>query len=120
MDCIFCKIINKELPSKIVYDDDKVLAFMDINPACDGHVLVIPKKHIHDVYEIDDETLTYMFKVARSLNEKIMEKLGKDGATFSFNYGSMQEVPHIHLHIMPNFKEKATKTVEEVYDILMK
>lgn len=119
-DCIFCKIIKKEIPSKVIYEDDKVLAFMDNMPICDGHVLVIPKKHFEDIYAIDSDTFLHMFEIAKKLAEKIMRILNKEGATFSINYGNMQEVKHLHLHIMPNFKEKATLTYEEVYDMLTK
>lgn len=119
-DCIFCKIIKKEIPGKIIYEDDKVLAFMDINPICDGHVLVIPKKHYEDIYAIDNDTFLHMFEIAKKLAKKIMCVLNKEGATFSINYGNMQEVKHLHLHIMPNFKEKPSLTYEEVYDMLTK
>lgn len=119
-NCIFCKIINRELPGKLLYEDDSVISFMDINPICDGHVLIIPKKHYEDIYAVDKETLSHMFEVAKMLNEKIMKTLNKDGATFSINYGIMQEVKHLHLHIMPNFKEKATMSYEKVYNLLTK
>lgn len=118
MDCIFCKIINGDLPSEIVYQDDKVLAFMDINPICDGHVLIIPKKHFEDIYAVDNDTLMHMYDVARMLDKKIMEKLNEPGSTFSINYGIQQEVKHLHLHIMPNFKKKATMTHEEVFKMI--
>ena len=63
-NCIFCKIINKEIPSKIVYEDDKVIAFHDVNPAAPIHILVIPKKHIEtllDVSEEDSNLIAYIF-----------------------------------------------------------
>lgn len=119
-DCIFCKIINKEIPSKILYEDETVLAFMDINPICDGHTLIIPKKHYEDIYAVDNDTLMHMYEVARNLNKLIESKLNTKGSTFSINYGNMQEVKHLHLHIMPNFKEKPTMSYEKVYELLTK
>lgn len=118
MDCIFCKIIKGEIPSEIVYQDDLVVAFMDINPLCDGHILIIPKKHYEDIYEVDDETLSHMFNIAKKINKKVMEKLNEPGSTFSINYGDKQEVKHLHLHILPNFKKKPSMTHEEVYKLL--
>ncbi len=118
MDCIFCKIVKGEIPSEILYQDDIVLAFMDINPLCDGHVLIIPKKHYEDIYEVDNDTLAHMYDVARMLNKKIMAKLNEPGSTFSINYGDKQEVKHLHLHILPNFKKAATMTHEETYKLL--
>ena len=118
MDCIFCKIAHKEIPSEVLYEDDSVMAIMDINPLCDGHVLVIPKKHYEDIYEVDKETLVHMYDIAKDLNKKIMAKLNEPGATFSINYGDKQEIKHLHLHILPSFKAKATKTHEEVYKLL--
>lgn len=119
-DCIFCKIINKEIPSKILYEDETVLAFMDINPICDGHTLIIPKKHYEDIYAVDNDTLMHMYEVARNLNKLIESKLNTKGSTFSINYGNMQEVKHLHLHIMPNFNEKPTMSYEKVYELLTK
>lgn len=118
MDCIFCKIVKGEIPSEILYQDDIVLAFMDINPLCDGHVLIIPKKHYEDIYEVDNDTLAHMYDVARMLNKKIMAKLNEPGATFSINYGDKQEVKHLHLHILPNFKKAPKMTHEETYKLL--
>ena len=118
MDCIFCKIAHKEIPSEVLYEDDSVMAIMDINPLCDGHVLIIPKKHYENLYEVDNDTLTHMFEVAKNLNKKIMSKLNETGATFSINYGTKQEVKHLHLHILPDFKKKPTRSIEEVYNLL--
>ena len=62
---IFCKIINGEIPSLTVYEDDIVKVFLDVNPDVNGHLLVVPKKHILDIYDMDDETLSYIFKIAK-------------------------------------------------------
>lgn len=118
MDCIFCKIIKGEIPSETIYEDDVVKCFMDINPACDGHVLIIPKKHYEDIYEVDNETLMHMYEIARKLGKNIMHKLNKDGLTFSINYGSTQEVKHLHLHILPNLKKGTSMTHTEAYNII--
>ena len=118
-ECIFCKIMNGEIPSKVVYEDDKVKAIMDINPVVDGHVLVIPKEHVTDYTEMDDELVCHISKVAKDLGKRIMTKLNSKGLTMTVNYGDAQEVKHYHLHLLPDYHiSKASKDVSEVYDIL--
>ena len=119
MDCIFCKIANKEIKSNFVYEDEIVMAIMDINPICDGHILVIPKNHFETVFDVPTDVLSHMYKTAEQLTYKVMNVTGEKGATLSFNYGDKQEIKHVHLHIMPNFKVPATKNVEEIHKLLM-
>ena len=75
MDCIFCKIINGEVPCNKIYEDDKVIVFMDANPNVDGHSLVVPKKHYTDFTELDDEIILHMNKVKKEMTKLLMEKL---------------------------------------------
>ena len=120
MDCIFCKISNKEIPSKILYEDDLITIFMDANPIADGHTLIIPKKHYTDILEADD-ILSYMFKKAQEFTPQILNKLESKSMTYIINYGEAQQVKHLHLHMIPNYRRKnkiITKTIEETYDIL--
>lgn len=119
MDCIFCKIINKEIPSYTLYEDDLVLAFLDINQENLGHTLIIPKKHFESIYEVDLETLKHMYKVANNLSKNILNKLNKDGFSYVINYGSMQEVKHLHLHICPVNNEINIDSLEELQKILL-
>ncbi len=117
-DCIFCKIIKGEIPSKKIYEDDKVIAIMDINPVVDGHVLIIPKEHFENFYEINDETLNHVYKVARILSKDIISKLKKTGITLQVNYG-YNLVNHFHLHLLPDFETPVKEMdVEEVYEKL--
>ena len=120
MDCIFCKIVNGEIPSKVLFEDDLVMAIMDVNPNVNGHVLIIPKKHYTDYQELDSKTLTHIFELAKDLGPKIMQKLNKDALTLLINYGESQQVKHFHLHLLPNYglEKKAKKKVEEIYSIL--
>ena len=118
MDCLFCKIINKEIPSYKIYEDDIVYAFLDINPDSVGHTLIIPKKHYLDLDDIDIEILKHIMKVAKILKIRIEEKLNCDGLTLIQNSGDIQEVKHFHLHLKPFYKNKKDKTLEEVYELL--
>lgn len=118
MDCLFCKIINKEIPSYKIYEDDIVYAFLDINPDSVGHTLIIPKKHYLDLDDIDIEILKHIMKIAKILKKRIEEKLNCDGLTLIQNSGDIQEVKHFHLHLKPFYKNKKDKTLEEVYELL--
>ena len=120
MDCIFCKIINGEIPCQKLYEDDKVVVFMDANPNVDGHCLIVPKKHYTDFTELDDEIILHMNKVKKNMIKMIMEKLNCEACTMSMNYGTSQVVKHVHLHILPNLivKKGTERTIDEVYEIL--
>lgn len=117
---IFCKIINGEIPSLTVYEDNIVKAFLDVNPDVNGHLLVVPKKHILDIYEMDDETLIHIFKVAKDMGKMLENKLHCQGITFVQNNGDVQEVKHFHLHIKPYYSDKQELVdVKDVYEQLM-
>lgn len=103
MSCIFCKIVHKEIPSKIIYEDDKVLAFHDIAPQAPVHILVIPKKHystLLDMEEDDMELIGHIFKVIK----KITKQTGVNDRGFrvvmNCNHEAGQTVYHIHFHIL--------------------
>ena len=101
MDCVFCKIIAGEIPAYTIYEDEVVKAFLDVNPDVNGHVLVIPKKHYVDLYDIDAETLMHIMKIAKKLDGVLRSKLGSEGVTLVQNNGLLQEVKHYHLHLKP-------------------
>lgn len=118
-DCLFCKIINGEIPSKKIFEDDKVVVIMDINPLVDGHLLVIPKEHVTDFTELNSELLTHINEVAKNISQTVMKKLNSNALSLCVNYGDSQEIKHFHLHLLPNYgvKEKAL-SVDEVYEII--
>jgi histidine triad (HIT) family protein len=103
MDTIFTKIINREIPAEIIYEDKIVLAFLDINPVNHGHTLVIPKVPFVNVFDGDAEILAHMMKVGQKI-AKAQQAAGlADGVNFVSNNGEAagQEVFHSHLHIIP-------------------
>ena len=112
MECLFCKIINGEIPCYKIYENDDVLAFLDINPDSDGHTLVIPKKHFTDLDDIDLETLTAINKASKEIKKLLEEKLDCDGISLLQNNGDVQEVKHYHLHLKPYYNDK--KSIEMV------
>lgn len=105
-DCVFCKIINKDIPAKIVYEDEEVLVMMDINPATKGHMLVIPKSHHTDVTDTPNETLQKIITVAKQCGILAKEKLRADGFNIVNASGkeAQQSVFHLHFHIVPRYK----------------
>ena len=120
-DCIFCKIIKGDIPSKTIFEDEIVKVIMDVNPNADGHMLILPKKHIEDFTTLDNETLTHIHDVAKKMKELIYEKLDNvEGIVFINNYGKFQVVKHYHLHILPNGLNSNSKTVDEMYEALTK
>ncbi len=102
-DCIFCLIAAGKIPAKKVYEDSKVLAFLDINPVTEGHTLVIPKTHHENISDIPDAELGVVFKAVKKIATNLKEKLGADGLNIMQNNGKVagQEIPHFHVHIIP-------------------
>ena len=119
MDCIFCKIANHEIPSKIVYEDDLVMAFLDVNPNSPGHTLIIPKKHFKDIDDIDDDTYMHIFKVAKKIKSMLNKKLNCDGIKLVQNNGDCQEVKHYHLHLIPYYNSTIEMDIDTIYKKIM-
>lgn len=115
MNCIFCKIINNEIPSYKIYEDDVVLVFLDVNPDSNGHSLIIPKKHYTDLNDIPQETLNHIMKIAKNIKKLLEEKLNCDGLTLIQNNGNIQEVKHYHLHLKPYYEKIEQLSLEDVY-----
>lgn len=117
--CIFCKIINKEIPCYKVYEDELLLGFLDVNPDSNGHTLIVPKKHITDINDMDSITFSKMLEASKIIKKELEDKLNIDGLTLIQNNGEIQEVKHFHLHLKPFYKEKKELLkVEEVYNII--
>lgn len=106
-NCIFCKIVKGELPSTKLYEDDHVLAFLDIDPVNLGHTLVIPKKHYVNIYETPEHNLIEMMKVVKKLSEAIKNGLKSDGINVTMNNdpAAGQVVFHSHIHIIPRITD---------------
>ena len=102
-ECIFCKIIKGEIPCFKIYEDDNTLAFADINPVSQGHTLVIPKRHVQDLWEISDEDLSAVHCASKKTIQAIKEVLEPTGvACIQLNgRGVNQVVMHYHLHLVP-------------------
>jgi histidine triad (HIT) family protein len=103
MDCLFCKIIAGEIPCYKVYEDEDVLAFLDIAPFSFGHTLVIPRKHFANLEEINEESLVKLILIVKKVAAAIKNGLGSAGYNISVNNDPVagQMIPHLHFHIIP-------------------
>ena len=120
-ECIFCKIMDGSIPSKTIYEDEIVKVFLDINPDDVGHMLIVPKKHVTDFLELDDDTLVHINHIVKDLKKLIYDKLNPDGIRLVNNYGCYQLVKHYHLHVIPCYeKDHDNLSVDEVFDKLTK
>lgn len=128
MDCLFCKIIEGSIPSKTIYEDEIVKVFLDINPNTNGHCLVIPKKHVATIDEVDEDLMGHILKVIKEVHKLLKEKLNIEGLTIAQNNNLGQEVKHLHFHLIPrysndnwslNFNQLELKDIEEIYKLIV-
>lgn len=115
-DCLFCKIIAKQIPSEIVYEDDRAVAFLDVRPRTEGHVMVVPKYHAPTVAALPDEEVGPLFLAVKKTAELLTAGLRPDGITMGINQGraSGQEVDHLHVHLMPRWHNDGGGSVQSV------
>ncbi|MDD5639433.1 MAG: HIT family protein [Candidatus Pacebacteria bacterium] len=136
-NCIFCKIITGEIPCHKIFENEKIFAFLDINPASEGHTLVVPKKHFADIFEIENDYLQELILVAKNLAIKMKLDFKAEGVNIFQSNGvaGEQTVFHFHLHLIPrkdndgidfssvltrNIKKMESKRFEEIKNILAK
>lgn len=130
MNCIFCKIINKEIPSYKIYEDEYTYAFLDIAKDVDGHTLVIPKKHVTNILDCDEQTLNHVMNTIKKISNHYVNNCGYSGCNIINASGkeAQQSVFHLHFHIIPrkendgidawpNFKG-AKNELEKMHELL--
>ena len=129
MNCLFCKIINNEISSVTIYEDEIVKAFLDINPTTNGDTLIVPKEHFKDFREVPNDVLEHMYNVIKNLYPVYQEKLHCDGLTISHNTDYGQEIKHFHIHFIPRYEndevihlsnKEILKDINEIGNILTK
>lgn len=103
MECIFCKIVNKEIDSYIIYEDKDLIAFLDIDPINEGHILIIPKKHYLDADELPDELLCNITLLSKKILIAIKKIYNPDGYSIMQNGGKFNDVGHYHMHLFPRY-----------------
>lgn len=111
---IFCQIAHGTIPSHKVYEDDTVMAFLDIAPTSYGHTLVVPKTHVESFLDCPPALLHHMMDVAQKLGNRLMENLNCDGINLLSNVkeAAGQTVPHFHIHLIPRYQEAAKEAVQ--------
>jgi len=117
-DCIFCKIVNGELPAERLYDDDRIIAILDIYPANKGHVLVIPKKHYETFDKVPEEELYATISIVKRFVQSVITALHAEGVNVHVNSGPAAGplVKHTHIHIIPRFKDDGLSGLSLTYD----
>jgi len=110
-DCVFCKIIKKEIPADFVYENDKIVAFLDIHPSNKGHTLVVPREHHADLLETPDDVLADILSRTKKIAPAIMNTVGAQGFNSIFNTkpAAGQVIFHTHMHIIPRFTNDGLK-----------
>ena len=110
MECIFCKITDGEIPSYKVYEDDNVLVFLDITQGTKGHTLIIPKKHVKNIYELDEQTSRDVFTVVPRIANALKKAFNPIGLNIvSNNEKPLQSVFHFHIHLIPRYEDDGMK-----------
>lgn len=129
-ECIFCKIINDELPSKTIYEDEIIKVILNINPETNGHLLILPKKHYDNVFDIEKKIINHSIDIIKEkLYPLLKEKLNCEGLTISQNNFLGQEIKHFHIHLVPryqednlefNYNKDLIKDIDKIYNDLTK
>ncbi|SHO53847.1 HIT family protein [Anaerocolumna xylanovorans] len=110
-NCVFCSIIGHEIPSATIYEDEKVIAILDIAPSAKGHTVLIPKNHSRDIFELPEEEAAHIFTVAKKIAGALKEELNCDGINILQNNGKTagQTVFHFHVHVIPRYEDDTVK-----------
>lgn len=103
--CIFCKIVKRQVPSNVVFENDNVLAFLDIRPVNEGHTLIIPKAHYRDIFDIPGELLGEVYRVTKEVAVAVKNTVKADGFSIFQQNGraANQDIFHLHIHVIPRF-----------------
>ena len=118
-DCIFCKIIKGDIPSKKLYEDEVVKVIMNINPEQNGDLLILLKRHIPDFTELTNEEATHINEVIKNMNERLNDRLDLTGLQVITNSGTCQEIKHFHIHLTPGYEiEQPIVDLDIIYEKL--
>lgn len=118
-DCLFCKIVTRQIPGKILYEDDLTMAFLDIMPRSPGHTMVVSKQHAPTLLELSDGDRAALFSTVKKIDALLVEKVNPDGMTIGINQGkaSGQEIGHLHVHLIPRWHDDKGGPVQSVVSL---
>jgi histidine triad (HIT) family protein len=114
--CVFCRIAQKQVPASIVYEDEKVMAFLDIRPLNEGHALVISKEHYENIFDIPRELIEYVHGVTKRIALAVEETTKADGISIIQQNGKAagQEIFHLHIHVIPRYEGQKLPSFSEL------
>jgi histidine triad (HIT) family protein len=117
MSCIFCRIVAGEIPAEVVAREPEVLAFLDVQPLADGHVLVVPRAHVACVEDLEPAAADALFRAVVRLAGPVREALGAAGTTIGVNNGDAtgQTIPHVHVHIVPRWEKDGAGSIHTIF-----
>jgi histidine triad (HIT) family protein len=117
MSCIFCRIVDGDLPSRTVYENSEALAFLDANPLAAGHTLVVPRAHHETVGDLPPETAGAVFEAVSAVTPRVERAVDADATTVAVNNGEAagQEVPHTHVHVVPRFEGDGNGPIHRLF-----
>ena len=117
MSCIFCRIVAGEIPAEIVAKDEHAVAFLDIAPLADGHTVIVPRRHVAMVEEVNPDDARGLFAMVQRLAGPVREALGGAGTTIGINDGAVtgQTIPHVHVHIVPRWPGDGAGSVHTIF-----
>lgn len=113
-DCIFCKVINKEVPGYFILEEKEYVAFLDIFGATDGHVMVVPRKHGLSILDYSKDELGEFMEGVQNVAKKLEKNLNTDSITIGINHKEEKGVPHLHIHLIPRFKDDGGKVLQSL------
>src|SRR5881628_2135248 len=117
MSCIFCRIVNGEIPAEVVAREPEVTAFLDVQPLADGHVLVVPRAHVAAVEDLEPAAADALFRTVVRLAGPVREALGAAGTTIGVNNGEAtgQTIAHVHVHIVPRWPDDGAGSIHTIF-----
>ncbi|HWY79044.1 MAG TPA: HIT family protein [Candidatus Sulfotelmatobacter sp.] len=113
-NCLFCKLVKKEIPSLLVYEDDATVSFMELHPSAPGHVMVILKKHGNNILEYSQEDLGKIMASVQKVAAKLEKALKPDSISIGINHKERHGVPHLHIHLIPRWENDKGSIIQSI------
>lgn len=113
-ECIFCKLVNRESPANIVYEDDEKMAFLELNQSAPGHVMVILKKHGRTMWDYDENEIGEIMKGVSKIAKKVKNGMKADWLSIGINHEEIQGVQHLHIHIIPRWNNDGGGVIQSI------
>lgn len=116
MDCLFCKIARKEIEAKVLIENDKAIAVLDVNPRAPGHTMVLPKEHAESILDLDNSSVGKVFGLVKFMTGALQDSFSPDGFTIGINHGRAagQAIDHLHVHIIPRWRNDGGTSIHGV------